>query len=173
TTSAISRVYRNEGGTNFVDINANLHGVYQGSAAWSDFDGDGDQDLILTGNSNEQISISRLYRNDGGGLFAEMTVELPGVSASSVAWGDYDNDNDPDLLLTGWDGGSPIAHIFRNDQNGVFFDLLASLPGASASSVAWGDYDNDGALDLLMAGWSWNYSAHIFRNDGPAGFVDA
>ena len=176
TSSAVSSIYRNDGGTHFVDIHANLPGVYQGAAAWSDFDGDGDQDLVLTGNSNDQIPISRLYRNDGGGLFAEMAVEFPGVTASSVACGDYDNDGNSDLLLTGWDGGTFLTHLFRNhrgEAGSIFIDATGSLPGISAGSVAWGDHDNDGDLDLLMAGWSGTYSARIFRNDGVNGFVDA
>jgi sialidase-like protein/VCBS repeat protein len=175
TTNAIARLYRNDRGTNFVDINAGLPGVAQGAVAWEDFDGDGDQDFVLTGHDNSQIQISRIYRNVGGGIFSDIGAELPGVDASSVAWGDYDSDGDPDLLLTGWNGGIYITHLFRNERNGnqsTFVDIEANLPGISASSVAWGDYDNDGDLDIVMTGWAGNYSARIFRNDGAENFAD-
>jgi hypothetical protein len=175
TTNALTRLYRNEGGTNFVDSNAGLPGVAQGAVAWEDFDGDGDQDLVLTGRDNSQIPISRIYRNVGDGIFSDIGAELPGVEASSVAWGDFDNDGDPDLLLTGWTGGTYTTHLLRNERNGAqssFLDIEANLPGASASSVGWGDYDGDGDLDIVLTGWTGNYSARIYRNDSGQNFAE-
>jgi len=175
TTNAVTRLYRNHGGTNFVDAGAGLPGVIQSSAAWSDFDGDGDQDLVLTGQDDSQTPLSRIYRNDGAGMLTDVGAGLPGVYAGSVAWGDYDGDGDPDLLLAGWNGGTYITHLFRNDLNGsqsTFVDVDANLPGISSSSVAWGDYDNDGDLDILMAGFTGNFDARVFCNDGAGVFED-
>ena len=70
----------------------------------------------------------------------------------SVAWGDYDNDGDLDVLLTGPSGGV-ASRVYRNN-GGTFSDIGAGLPGVSISSVAWGDYDNDGDLDILLTGSS-------------------
>ena len=86
------------------------------------------------------------------GSFTEMSTGLPAVGRSSAVWGDYDNDGDLDILLTGVDGGgNPLAKVYRNDA-GNFVDSGASLIGVQESSAAWGDYDNDGDLDLLLTG---------------------
>ena len=83
---------------------------------------------------------------------------------SSVAWGDYDNDGDLDILLTGDDGLSGISKIYRNDS-GSFIDIAESIAGVRSSSVAWGDYDNDDDLDILLAGVSDSgYISKIYRN---------
>src|SRR5438552_3524534 len=87
--------------------------------------------------------------------FTDIGPGLLGVWGSSVAWGDYDNDGDLDILLTGTDAGNtPISKLYRNSggANSTFSDVGAGLTGVTASSVAWGDYDNDGDLDILLAG---------------------
>jgi len=79
-----------------------------------------------------------------------------------VAWGDYDNDDDLDLLLTG-QNGSLTARVYRNDA-GAFTDISAT--GVNLSYAAWGDYDNDGDLDILLTGQpsSGNPIAKIYKN---------
>ncbi len=65
--------------------------------------------FCLTGGSNTG-SISKIYRNNGDNTFTEQTsIALTGVGCSSVAWGDYDNDGDLDILLTGCTGTSSIS----------------------------------------------------------------
>ncbi len=99
-----------------------------------------------------------------------------------MAWGDYDNDGDLDILLTGL--GPSISRIYRND-GGTFTDIEAGLPGVNFSSVAWGDYDNDDDLDILLTGQSGSEDiTRIYRNDstpfyagdanrdGEVGFAD-
>ncbi len=154
----ISKVYRNDGGS-FIDISASLTGVYSGSAAWGDYDSDGDLDILLTGwdGSNDT---SMVYRNDGGS-FTDIITGLTGVSGSSAAWGDYDNDGDLDILLTGAKGLNPIFKIYRND-GGSFVDVNSDLPGAYNGSADWGDYDNDGDLDILLTGED-NYHPRVTR----------
>jgi hypothetical protein len=80
-------------------------------------------------------------------LFSQTFVEQTGISLSgviygSISWGDYDNDGDLDILLTGGSGSGQISKIYRNDA-GVFTEINAGLTGISYSSVSWGDYDND------------------------------
>ena len=92
------------------------------------------------------------------------------VGESSVAWGDYDNDGDLDILLAGWKNmsGNHIK-VYRNDGGGTFVDINHSFPPMSGVSVvAWGDYDNDGDLDFLLAGMDYwtGPTTMIYRNDG-------
>lgn len=171
----ISRLYRNDGDGLFSEETlALLPGVANGSVAWADYDGDGDPDFILTGNTVGSSRISRLYRNDGGGLFTwESNAAFLGVANSSVAWGDYDGDGAPDLLLTGNTGSGLISWVYRNLGGGFFArESSAVLPGAYFSSVAWGDYDGDGAPDILLSGESdVGKIARLYRNQGAGVFV--
>ncbi|RKY97424.1 MAG: hypothetical protein DRQ13_04695 [Ignavibacteriae bacterium] len=164
TGSGISRIYRNDSGI-FTDISAGLTGVYASSVAWGDYDNDGDLDILLTGKTNSDSNISKIYNNNSGD-FTDINAGLTGVQLSSVAWGDYDNDGDLDILLTGHVGTSNyISKIYRNDD-GVFTAIGAGLRSVAWSSVAWGDYDNDGDLDILLTGFSSSSGiSRIYRND--------
>ena len=146
----------------FSEISTNLEGISSSSAAWGDYDNDGDLDILMTGNSSSG-SISKIYRNDSG-VFSHINAGLYSTAYGTVSWGDYDNDGDLDILLTGLN----ISKILRNDS-GVFSDIYARLPRTSSGRAAWGDYDNDGDLDLLLAGQlqdgtNDDYSG-IYRND--------
>src|SRR6185369_182008 len=113
-------------------------------------------DLFITGNPNSS-SVSGagaiLYRNDNG-VFTDMKIPFPAVSKSAAAWADIDNDGDLDLLIAGQTGSTAstaITRIFRNDGNNTFIEIATTLPGLSQCAVAFGDYDNDGRVDLLIA----------------------
>ncbi|NOR44836.1 MAG: hypothetical protein GQ534_04550, partial [Candidatus Delongbacteria bacterium] len=158
----ISKVYRNDP-EGFTDINAGLIGVYWSSVAWGDYDNDGDLDILLEGDTGSTY-ITKIYNNDSGD-FTDIGAELPNVHRGSLAWGDYDNDGDLDILLSGEDNSSDIiCEIYRNDS-GIFTDIDAGLEAVWLSSVAWGDYDNDGDLDILLSGFSSRRVSKIYRND--------
>ncbi|MBN3894640.1 MAG: DUF4347 domain-containing protein [Nostoc sp. NOS(2021)] len=169
-TTDISKLYKNDGsGVLTEDTSLTLPGVEYSSVAWGDYTGDGKLDLILTGSG-----ISKLYKNDGiGGLTEdtslEATLNLPGVSNSSVAWGDYTGDGKLDLILT----GSGISKLYKNDGIGgltedTSLEATLNLPGVSNSSVAWGDYTGDGKLDLILTGQtSSGYISQLYKNNTP------
>ena len=169
----IARLYRNDGGGVFTwDTLAVFPGVQDGDAAWSDYDGDGDPDLLLTGISSP-VRISKLYRNDGGGMFAEETrATLAGVALGTADWADYDGDGDPDILLCGNVGSGAICWVYRNNDGAFARDTDAVLPGTAYGGAAWGDYDNDGDPDILYCGQSdVGKTCRIYRNDGEGAFA--
>jgi|GEM_PF-638984 len=166
TGSGIAKIYRNEPGK-FVDCNASLQGVTSSSASWGDYDNDGDLDILLTGRAGS-FNIVKIYRNDSRAdtcRFVDINAPLVGVYNGSVAWGDYDNDSDLDILLTGSSNSGDVSKVYQN-RDTSFFDINAPLIGIEYSSVAWGDYDNDGDLDILLAGNanSGNVSK-LYKND--------
>jgi hypothetical protein len=173
---AISRVYRNNGNGTFTDINAGLPGVENGSVAWGDYDNDGALDILITGFAGVSIrEIARIYRNNGNGTFTDINAGLPGVEEGSVAWGDYDNDGALDILITGRSGSTTISRVYRNNGNGTFIDVNAELPGVERGSGTWGDYDNDGYMDLLLVGclntWGFPVFSGVYHNDGNGHFT--
>jgi uncharacterized repeat protein (TIGR01451 family) len=143
---------------------------FMGSVAYGDFDSDGDQDVALTG-GDAGIFRFIIFRNDNGvlSLAQEPYGANMGLAGSTIAWGDYDNDGDLDIAAAGADN---IAWnnrfvIFRND-NGIF--NLAQQPmginnGLYDSSVAFGDIDHDGDLDIALIGNDGlNLRFLIYRN---------
>jgi hypothetical protein len=177
----IATVYRNDGADTFVAaITDTLTGVDFPSVAWGDYDNDGDLDILLTGEDSGYEPVTTIYRNDGAGAFtAAVTDTLVGIYNGSVAWGDYDNDGDLDILLTGSTGAymPRTAVVYRNDGADVFTAAVTgTLTGVSSGSVAWGDYDNDGDLDILLTGSTGLYMSNVatvYRNDGGDTFTVA
>ena len=98
-------------------------------------------------------------------LFEPAGAGIPGSYQSEAHWGDFDNDKDLDILLTGCESksscDSPIAQVYANTAGS--FSLYASLTGLGQGSSAWGDYDNDGDLDIAI-------DEAVYENTG-SGFV--
>jgi len=171
----IAKIYHNAGGGVFNEISTTLTGVKSGSVAWGDYDNDGLLDILLTGTDSVSYPVAKVYHNDGNGVFNEVAAGLTAVSDSSVAWGDYDNDGRLDILAAGANAvGSPITTLYHNAGNGVFTEISTTLAGVSSASVAWGDYDNDGRLDILLAGTNdaGDPVATLYHNDGSGTFSD-
>ncbi|MGD0272324.1 MAG: VCBS repeat-containing protein [Gaiellaceae bacterium] len=175
----VARLYHNNGdGTFSVDSQANLTPLYDGAVAWGDYDSDGRLDLLIAGAINPHTAATTLYHNNGDGTFTP-ALNLPGVSGGSLAWGDYNSDGRPDILLTGFLLGSsastpPVARIYRNNGGGSFTDIQANLTGVCYnSSAAWGDYDSDGKLDIVLTGYTGSKEiAKVYHNQGGGTFVD-
>jgi len=171
------KLYRNNGNGTFTDMSASagLTAITNGTgaAAWGDFDGDGWLDLALSGNTGSGY-ITRIYKNNGNGTFTDINAGLPGLYYSSAAWGDYDNDGRPDLLLAGTDGVNNITRIYRNNGDTTFSDSGISLPGVTQGQAAWGDYNNDGKLDVVVHGTDASSVkiTQIYRNNGDNTFTD-
>ena len=183
-SSGTTTLYENEGsGFSKAPASSVLAGVLKGSSAWGDADGDGDLDLVVTGSSTATIYLN----DDGSDTFSVLgdgdedgnTDGFTPVTASTSDWADIDDDGDLDLVITGNDGLSPSAALYRNDGTGTF-SLLDDvdedestdfLTGVQDGAVAWGDYNGDGAPDLVITGNDGTGpSAALYRNDGTGTF---
>jgi predicted nucleotidyltransferase len=170
-----SKVYHNNGNGTFTDIAAGLTPVSYSSVDWGDIDNDGDLDILLTGAASGGVRTAKVYRNTNGTFAEILNTGLPRIKQGSVAWGDANNDGYQDILLTGNDTtNAPIAGVYYNNKDGTFTNIPTGLAGVYRSSVAWGDYDNDGKLDILLTGKnsSGAYVSSVYRNDGGNVFSD-
>ncbi len=169
-TGAVAQVWRNLGNGTFTNLHAGLPPVFYSSVAVGDYDNDGNLDILLTGTPDgfASAAVTQLWRNLGNGIFSKTSTVFPGVTRGAVAWGDFDGDGKLDILLTGYTPTGAVCQVWRNLGGGSFTNMNVALPGVYQSSVALGDYDNDGKLDILLTGMD-NQSTplcQVWRNTG-------
>lgn len=165
-------LYRNNGNGTFTKITAGAivnDGGNSTGASWGDYDNDGNLDLFVTNYFTEN---NFLYKNNGDGSFTKITsgniVNDGGASVGS-AWGDLDNDGDLDLFVSNDNNQNEFLYI--NNGNGTFTKITAGdivNSGGRSNGSAWGDYDNDGDIDLYVANGNQPVQQNnfLFRNDG-------
>ncbi|MBI4947670.1 MAG: VCBS repeat-containing protein [Bacteroidetes bacterium] len=163
-------IYRNDGsGVYSLTANAVRDSVNTRLGVWGDYDNDGFMDLfITTATRNSAIGIARLFHNNGNGTFTHI-YDIPS-SEFSASWIDYDNDGDLDIFVR-QAFGSP-NHLYRNDGNGIFTDV-PNAGGINSvvhnnGGVAWGDYDNDGDLDVFLS--TVYFDKVLYKNNGDGTF---
>jgi len=160
----------------FKPLRADIQGSGDGNVAWGDFDDDGDADLAVVGNKGGGAGerAAAIYQNDGDGSFSKIGAGLTGVFRADAAWGDYDGDGDLDLVIAGFTGIGPVTELYRNDGNGTFTAIDADLEGVGEAALGWGDYDEDGDLDLAVVGERGageSPTARIYKNEGQGTFA--
>jgi len=175
----IAKLYINDGMGNFTEKrNTPFDGVSSGSIAFSDINGDGHKDLLITGwNSNYFDAITKLYTNDGMGDFIEIIVTpMDGVWESSIAFSDINGDGHKDVLITGQNSYDElIAKLYTNDGMGNFTEMMDTpFEGVRRSSISFTDVNGDDHEDVLIIGLnsSGNRIARLYTNDGLGNFTE-
>lgn len=165
-----ARIYKNEGSDTFVPIGAYIDGAENAALDWGDIDNDGDLDLAMIGRTDafNIIFETLIYRNDGSDTFTQLDAGLDSVEDGSIYFGDYDADNDQDLLYT----GKYEAWIYENDGSGNFTGIEDQPGGMNVSDASWGDYDDDGDLDFAIAGETSGLdpNAAVYEQTAPGTF---
>jgi len=166
------RIYVNDGAGFFTDETASRHPIgnvcNNMDCIFGDIDNDFDLDVrtASTGSNN-----SRLYRNDGTGVFTQVATPSDG-SCYSYDFGDMDGDGDLDLI--GANGGSGNAEILlENDGTGSFTNVSGNIspnPSQDDNDSKFIDYDNDGDLDLLIARLG-SGGEKLYANNGAGVFT--
>ena len=171
--------------------------VVGSGAAFADYDNDGDLDLYIVNSSTKHDTgtgnpRNALYQNNGNSTFTDVTNEA-GVGnpvwGMGAAFADYDNDGDLDLYVANYKANA----FFRNEGSGSFIKFSSKAGSIGhvgfGSAVAWGDYDNDGYLDLYVANYldygklprgdevffpyDWYGQSNVLLlNKGDGGFID-
>lgn len=162
----ITEIYMNIKGK-FVKTGMGIVPLKMSDIAWGDYDNDGDLDFVINGETHDGRFQTRLYNNTGDHYFTALFTDFIAVRSGSVDWGDFDHDGDIDLLVTGESYNGPVSRVYRNDGKDSFTDTHAQLIGLFLSDGHFGDYDNDGDLDIIISGMTRNYQfvSKIYRND--------
>jgi hypothetical protein len=153
---------QNDGQGHFTDVAveagmANVVGPSQ-VAAWADVDGDGWLDLFVGREKAGDVwPPASLYMNQRDGTFVDEAVRRrvhDNGFVKGAAWGDMDNDGDPDLYVSSFAGDN---HLYLNDRAMGRFVDVTEMSGTAAPrngfSTFWFDYDQDGWLDLFASGY--------------------
>jgi hypothetical protein len=149
-----TRIYENGGDGTFSVAWTSATAANTRSIAWADMDGDDDLDLVAAVSDGDV----RIYRNDGGAVFAPTTIPSSGTSAA-LAVGDFDADGDVDIAIA---GTLTRVRVYRN--SGSAFSLFwESSVVENMTSLDWGDYDNDSDLDLVVGK---TYAVVVLANMG-------
>jgi len=181
----------NQGGTNYYNAttaNLNTRTTMPGGvgstadgegATAADVNNDGYIDFIFSNSTtdneiylnNGDYTYTREPDINGGGGITGLPDGGAGVADHENmewAWGDYDNDGDNDVYISGADNEG----LYRNGGTGAFTDVTvaAGITITDPDGATWGDYDNDGNLDLLVA--QQGGSSHLYRNLGDGTFSE-
>jgi hypothetical protein len=174
-------------------------GVNSTGPTFVDYDRDGDLDIYVPTEAHAPGHGNRLWENDGTGKFSNVGVER-GVDngmglGRGASWGDFDNDGDADLAISNMPPTDRRQHVptslYRNllvetgkpdfenvtrtaglMRDGNENDAVIGGVGNTGGGVAWGDYDEDGYLDLYWKCADYDVDNALFRNLGDGTFTD-
>ncbi len=192
-TSLGTRLFRNNGppGWNFTDVTeainlcGNVSNPNRGYPIWGDYDNDGYLDIFMAGDND------MLWHNNGPPAwnFTDVTILAGNLNdtrpSEAAAWGDYDRDGYIDLYVNSWYRGTTYYRdvLWHNNGDGTFTDVSSSSgintittpayksPPFAGMTVSWGDYNNDGWLDIYVGKYHVTPNS-LFRNNHDGTFTD-
>lgn len=179
TSPQLIKLYINNGDGTFTESSDDFIGISAVFESWNpewvDFDNDGDLDLWVPV-IRSAPELCTIFENDGGELIFTDAIDAP--SSISSTWGDFNNDGYMDLWLTPYSGddASP-GRLYENNGDGSFTDIapaigMDSLIYNGSRGCSFGDFDNDGWLDLMI-GIGQSYADAVFwHNNGDGTFTN-
>ncbi|MEL6637975.1 MAG: CRTAC1 family protein [Bacteroidota bacterium] len=177
--STAGKLFRNDGTGNLERVLSepfNSDSSDFQSASWVDLENDGRLDLYVTAGGNVGFRDNYLYRNNMDGTFSRDSTSLIAQDSSGTthcAWGDFDNDGFADLYLANnFPSTDSLAnYCYQNNGDGTFRRITDGpivTDQFSSFGASWGDYDNDGDLDLFVTNVGTD---QLYQNNGDGTFT--
>lgn len=167
-----AELYLNDGSGNFtIKQNQPFYGAYFVFADFADVDGDGDQDVLISGNDTSSLPKPKLYINDGTGNFT-LKLNTPFTTHSEYfEFVDVDQDLDLDLFIKGGGGGLSNSLFFNDGIGNFVLDTVNLFTNMTNGEFKFGDIDGDGDQDFITKSTSQNpRQSIIFLNNGSGVF---
>jgi len=164
-------LYHNNGLGGFTKITTGAivsSGANANNRGWADYDNDGYLDLWVANSDQNDF----VYHNNGDGTFTRITtnaIALKTGNSQGGSWADYDNDGWPDLFVSRVNEPNLLYH---NEGNGIFTPVTNGIivhDVSTGQGTSWGDYDNDGYLDLFVV--NPNLRNFLYHNNGDGTFT--
>jgi len=168
----MAKIFVGNSSGGFTSSNQAFEGLRDGAVALADYDGDGDTDILITGESSNGPK-TLLYRNDRTNGFKLIETGITNLRRGDACWADVNIDGRPDLIITGIDeNGQATSLLYRNTNEGFIREAAGFIP-LKNSSIAAADADNDGDPDILLMGELNNGQlvSRLYRNDRRQGFA--
>ncbi|GAA5037408.1 hypothetical protein GCM10011506_33680 [Marivirga lumbricoides] len=176
----ITKLYTNEiisGKANFTEVSTPFDNLGNSAVAFADVDAINGPDVLITGTNSTSKPVSKLYVNNGSGVFSEASgSSITNVSRGAVAFLDMDLDNNLDLVVLGRDvTNKPITKVYSNNSTGEF-NIATGMPftGVRVSSSAFADVDGNGTIDAIISGTTDDNETitKLYINDGNGNFTE-
>ncbi len=169
-----TKLYLNDGLGNFTEITTSTFPrSSSGQAILKDLDKDGDLDLFYSGNNHLNQNFTNIYRNNGAGVFTQVTNSALPIFLKGAAIADVDNDGDQDIVISASSTTGFVADVYLNDGNAVFTAQGSAAFTAVSGAVAFIDMENDGDQDVVISGKNASNvsSIQLYQNNGLGEFI--
>lgn len=148
-----------------------IPGLQNARFAWGDFNNDALLDLAVMGQSDNG-NITKVYQNTGS-AFVDLNLTNRAYRYGDIKWVDLNNDGWLDVAMIGQPGAGVGFQVLINNKGVFEVKTPTSVAGLKYSNMAFGDYDNNGTLDMFTSGQDAGGNAHsyLYKNDGLGNFT--
>ena len=167
----MTKLFINNGNTNFSESEIKFTDLYLSTISVIDFNQDGYMDFIISGSTAKNEYKTILYKNTVSGFEECTQILFDNVKEAVFAWGDYDNDNDLDLFISGeieYDRREKITKVYKNLGNSMFSEINFIFPNSNISKIStadWVDINGDNKLDLIITRFSRPLTIYINKGN--------
>ncbi len=140
------------------DINNSLLALSNASADKADFNNDGFIDFIITGSDSSGNAITKLYINDGFGVYNDFSTIIVGATFGKIRAVDLNKDDLMDVVVTGLMGSAYGAKLYYQNEYGEFIESSTSLMANYFGDITLIDVNKDTYMDVILTGFDSSYA---------------
>jgi hypothetical protein len=148
-----------------------IPGMYNAKFSWGDYNNDGLMDLAVIGQNDDIGNITKIYENKNGS-FQDLNLANRAFRYGDIKWVDLNNDGWLDLSIIGQSGAAVVYQQLINNKGVFEVSTPTSVFGLKYANMTFGDYNNNGTLDMFTTGQDVNGNPHsyLYQNDGKGNF---